>query len=458
MHSDFPFLAPEQVLTEQHDLLNYGRDWLKDYQARPSCILLPRNEEQVIAIVRQCNEKGIALVPSGGRTGLSGGATATQGEVVISLEKMNAIKSCDASARLLTVEPGVITAKIHEAATAHNLFFPVEFTTKGSSQIGGNAATNAGGIRVVKYGMVRDWIVGLRVVTGSGELLVLNGSLMKNNTGYDFRHLFIGSEGTLGIITELTLRLTQPPRDRIRMIAACASTKKVYDLFSHLRSTALDISAFEYFSEAGLSKVLAHHPLKRPFNDIHPHYALIELERSSEQDERSFEILSPLIESEDIRDLVISSSSKQADDFLDLRERIGETLSTHYYPHKNDLSVPVAQVARFIDALHELLAMKAPDLTYVIFGHIGDGNLHLNILKPDALSICQFLERCHPLDHEVFSLVKKFHGSISAEHGVGLLKKNYLHYTRSAEEIALMKGIKQVFDPRGIMNPGKIFA
>ena len=453
-----PFLSPDQIKTSPEDRAYYGRDWLKDYTPAPSLILFPKSTEDVAAIVRSCRTHRLSIVPSGGRTGLSGGATATKGEIIVSLEKMNRIVKVDPVARNLTAEAGVITETIQRAAEDLGFYFPVEFTTKGSSMIGGNIATNAGGIRVIKYGNIRSWILGLTVVTGSGEILHLNGELIKNNTGYDLRHLFIGSEGTLGIITEACLALSQKPHDRVRILCGCAGTEQVLAAFHTLRMSGLEMSAFEYFSDKGLQKVLAHHPLPSPFTASYPAYFLLELEITPHEPRENIEsVLGALLEEETILDAVISASPKQSDDLLALRERIGETLSSHYYPHKNDISVPIASIPQFLSELEALLKVAYPSYEIVVFGHIGDGNLHVNIVKPSSLSREEFLTSCHEVDHKIFTLVQQYRGSISAEHGVGLLKKEFLTYSRSTEEISLMRGIKKVFDPDGILNPGKIF-
>ena len=451
-------LQPSQILSSDADKKHYGKDWLKCFTAAPSLILLPSSESEVQAIIKICNVQKIVIVPSGGRTGLSGGATATQGEVIVSLEKMNKVIEVNELDRTITAQAGVITQKIQDAAAAHNLYFPVEFTTKGSSHIGGNVATNAGGIRVVKYGHTRDWVVGMKVVTGKGDILELNGALFKNNTGYDLRAIFMGSEGTLGIITEITLRLIARPFERVRMLVALNDINGVLPLFKEARSAFSSLSAFEYFAENGLSRVLAHNALTRPFAKIYPNYVLVEVEiEKADEREKLEEFFTAQIENGKIEDVVISQTQKQAEELIELRERIGETLSTHYFPHKNDLSVPVPMIPKFVSALHNLVEKEYPGFEVVIFGHIGDGNLHVNVLKPPSLPADQFFTFCHEADRKIFALVQEFKGSISAEHGIGLLKKDFLHFSRSSAEIGYMKEIKKIFDPNLILNRGKIF-
>ena len=234
--------------------------------------------------------------------------------------------------------------------------------------------------------------------------------------------------------------------------------RQALPIFERARDRFRGLSAFEFFSEAGLARVLAHHPLPRPFASIYPAYVLVEIERDSETPPDDLEeFFAGLIECGLAADALLSQSQRQADEFMAMRERIGETLSTHYFPHKNDLAVPIPAVPQFVEELTALLTAEYPGMEAVIFGHLGDGNLHVNVLKPEGLGPEQFLAACHAADHKIFGLVAKFGGSISAEHGIGLLKKEFLHYCRSPAEIAIMRGIKAVFDPNGILNPGKIF-
>ncbi len=450
-------LPNDAVLTGENDLQKYGRDWLKDFPAKPSVILLPRTIAEVQEILRTCSAQKIAVVPSGGRTGLSGGATATQGEVVLSLEKMNRVLEVNRLDRTLRCEAGLITQKAQEEAAAHGLYFPLDFASKGSSQIGGNIATNAGGIRVLKYGNFRDWVLGLAVVTASGELLKLNGALYKNNTGYDLRNLMIGSEGTLGVIVEATLRLTQPPPEVTRILLGLPTIQAALDVYESMRDRFRELSAFEFFEHNALQKVMAHHRLSAPFAEAHPHYVVLELEGTGQAfHDASHGALEKFIEDGSVADAVISASSKQADALLAYRELISETLSSTSILHKNDLSVPISKIANFVPELQELIAQHYSGCELVLFGHIGDGNLHVNILNSSGLAPQAFYDFCKQRDPEIFALVQKHHGSISAEHGVGLLKRSFLDYSRSAAEIALMRGIKILLDPSEILNPGKL--
>lgn len=451
-------LGQAKVKTDSQSLETYSQDWCKEYTGSASCVIFPESSEDVISVVNWAKEHCIALVPSGGRTGLSGGATALSSEAVISTEKMANILSTNAAARTITCQAGVITSRIQEAADQLGLFFPVEFASQSSSQIGGNIATNVGGIHVVRYGNIRDWVLGLKVVTGEGKLIDLNGSLVKNRTGYDLCSLMIGSEGTLGIITEATLRLTSKPSDTIRVLCGLKSHLEALELLPRVRDQFSTMSAFEYFSRLGMEYVLKHSDLSDPFPEVFEHYVLIEIEVDTSETQSLIETaFFELLEEGLVPFVVVSQSSKQAKELLEIRERIGEILASHYVPHKNDISVPVADTAVFLTKLTELCQASYKDFDVVVFGHLGDGNFHINIVKPDDWDTKKFSEYCHNADNDLFALVRELSGSISAEHGVGLLKKDFLGYSRSAEEISIMKGIKSLFDPRGILNPGKIF-
>jgi glycolate oxidase subunit GlcD len=452
------FLPLERILSDAQSKVFYGRDWLKDFQPNPSLIVLPETTAEVQHIISTCIKHRIPIVPSGGRTGLSGGAAATQGEVVVSLERMRSILDINAVDRTVTCQAGVTLEQLQVAVAQQGLYFPVDFSSRGSAQIGGNIATNAGGIRVIKYGNYRDSVLGLTVVTGTGDILKLNGSLFKNNSGYDLRNLFVGSEGTLGIITEATLTLTSPPHECIRALCGLEGTDSILPLLQHCRSSGLDVSAFELMERLPFQEVVTRRGLRDPLSEPHNSYALIEFEmRNSSEIEAAQETLAHAYEHKLIRDVVLSESAAQATELMNLRDLISETLSQHYTIHKNDISVPIAKIPDFIRDLHTSIRAAYPTFQVAIFGHVGDGNLHVNVLKPSGMTDADFWSLCHSADDLIFERVAQFQGSISAEHGVGLLKRDFLHYCRSPQEIAMMRGIKAVFDPHGILNPGKVF-
>lgn len=450
-------LKPSQITTQTEDLQTFGKDWSIYFAANASAIVFPESHDDVVKIVQWARLHKVALVPSGGRTGLSSAATASQQEVVVAFDRMNQILNFDESDLVVTLQPGVITEVLQNFAKEKGYFFPIDFAAKGSSQIGGNIATNAGGVKVVKYGLTRQWVAGLRVVTGSGESLYLNKSLKKNATGYDLRQLFIGSEGTLGFITEVEILLAPAAPDckvLILGIDHLENALAIYREFNKLFS----ITACEFFSQQALEKVLHHHPkLKAPFEQQTPYYLLLELEDTAHDTEDRLEkAFTQTMENGWVLDGVISQNSQQAENFWALREYISESL-TPESPYKNDVAVRISKVPEFVKKTQALLQKEYPDFQVIWFGHIGDGNVHINILKPKDMEKADFIQRCQKTDALLYEQIRLFEGSISAEHGVGLAKKKFLSCTRSLEEIQIMRQIKKIFDPDNIINPGKIF-
>lgn len=451
------FLPKDRMITEGSDLTEYGRDWTRYYTPNPKAILFPINTDEVQKIIQWARKNKIKLVPSGGRTGLSGGAVAKNAEVVLSLTKMNKILEFNPIDMTLTCEAGSVTEEVQDFVTEKGFHFPVDFAARGSSQIGGNVATNVGGLNVVRYGLMREWVAGLEVVTGSGEILNLNNSLVKNATGYDLRHLFIGSEGTLGIVTKVTLKLTNLPKTTSVLILGLQDAKNVSAVFQKFREH-VTLTAFEFFTHEAMTHVLHHHSeLATPLESKSPLYILVETETDTEDKMQSaLNAFEYCLEQGLIQDGVISQSEQQAENFWKYRDYISESLAPHT-PYKNDISVRISQVTDFIKLSDQLLKAEYPQYEVVWFGHIGDGNLHINILKPKNASMDEFVKNCQKVDQILFSTIQKFEGSISAEHGVGLSKKPFLQYTKSPQEIEIMKQIKRVFDPDLILNPGKIF-
>lgn len=449
-------LPPQAILSSQEDRAFYGTDSCAEFKGEAALVLLPENTEQTSQIIKRCFENKIAVVPSGGRTGYSGGATALNQEIVVSTERMRQLGTIDLAARTLRCGAGVKTETIQQTASAAGLFYPVDFASRGSSCIGGNIATNAGGIRVLRYGLTRDWIAGLTLVTGTGEILNLNGELIKNQTGFDLRGLMIGSEGLLGIVTEAVVKLSEPARPSIRFLAGCNSLTDAIDFLAFLRRRSWVVTLCEYFDRRSLEVVRSQNQLRPPFSETYDVNLLLEVE-GFESKELLEEHLNELIEKEVCQELIVAASSSQAEALLSYRDLISESLRKCGVPHKNDISIPIRKIPNFVDDLRASIADEKPQIDISVFGHLGDGNLHINILKPAQEELSQFRSRMHQLDGKVFSLVKKYEGSISAEHGVGLLKRQYLHYSRSEHEIAMMRQIKAIFDPGGILNPGKVF-
>ena len=449
---DFPadFLSEEPA-----DLAEYGRDWTRIYAINPCAVAFPRTTAEVSRLLALCAMHHQAVVPSGGRTGLSGGAVAQRGELVLSLSRMRRLDPVELLGATVRVQAGVVTEAVHRHAAPHGLQWPVDFASKGSSQVGGNIATNAGGVRVIRYGMTRQWVLGLQVVLASGEVLELNGALEKNNTGLDLRQLFIGSEGTLGVITEATLKLTRLPNHSDVLFFAVADLPAVLALFRELRRTPFTVAAFEFLTERCLRRVTAHRKLSSPLQGEASHYVLCELEGAEGPALEAW--LETVFARGLVRDGTRAENLGQAAALWALREGISESLSATGFPYKNDIALPVAALEAFCAQLEQWLARDYPSFELCLFGHIGDGNLHVNVMKPDAMEKAAFLRATHAADHDLFALVSRHGGTISAEHGIGLLKKAYLSYARAPAELSLFRAVKAALDPLGILNPGKIF-
>lgn len=450
--TDFPDI---EKLTDAESRVHYGRDWTRFWTPEPLAVVFPRSTDDVVQLVRWARAEKTALVPSGGRTGLSGGACAPGGEVVVSFEKMRAITRLDEIEPSITVHAGTTIGELQRHAAENSLYYPVDWAAAESSQAGGSVATNAGGIRVLRYGMTRDWVRGLTVVTGAGDVLELNRGLVKNNAGLDLRHLMIGSEGVLGLITEVTFGLIDPPPQRSVLLLAFSGLEAIMPAFRALRA-GLDLSAFEFFDSASVEHVASASGAAFPLETPAPFFAVVEFDDPDEsRQEAALEVFERLAEDGRVVDGLISQSQAQAAELWHWREAISESIAPST-PYKNDLSVRISAVPEFLAALDHLVGKQYPEFQVVWFGHIGDGNLHMNVLKPDAWSVDDFRAACDKLSPEVFGLVGKFGGSLSAEHGVGLLKRDYLELIKTREEIDLMRSVKRAFDPDGILNPGKL--
>jgi FAD/FMN-containing dehydrogenase len=448
---DFP---ADLVTREAGDLAELGKDWTRVTPPAPWGVARPRTTEEVSRLVSLADRHKVAVVPSGGRTGLAGGALAASGELVVSLQRMRRMDPVDLLGSTVRVQAGAVTAEVHEHCAPHGLTWPVDFASKGSSHVGGNIATNAGGVKVIRYGLTRQWVLGLQVVLPSGEVLELNGALEKNNTGLDLRQLFIGSEGTLGIVTEATLKLAKLPGPQRVFLFGVRDLAAVLALFREARRAPFTISAYEFFTDRCLARLLRHRSLRAPLASPSSYFVLLEVETPDDAFLESW--TTSLFERGLIEDGTMAQHSTQAAELWALREGISESLSATGLPHKNDVALPVRALEAFCAELGALFAARYPGWEICLFGHIGDGNLHINVMKPDGMDKPTFLAKTKEADHDLFALVKKHAGSISAEHGIGLLKKPYLGYSRTPEEIALMKAIKRAVDPNGIMNPGKV--
>ncbi len=447
-------LSPDFLRIDAETLAEYGRDWTRVHTPDPAAVVLPVSTAEVSTFLRLANEHRVPVVPSGGRTGYAAGAVAASGEVVLSTSRMRRMDPVDTSGLTLRVQAGAVTQAVHEHVAPQGLTWPVDFASKGSSQIGGNIATNAGGVKVIRYGLTRQWVLGLQVVLAGGEVLELNGALEKNNTGVDLRQLFIGSEGILGVVTEATLKLSPKPGELSVLLFAVDGLAGVLALFRAVRRAPLVLSAFEFFTDKCLARLQRHRQKRAPFEQPASAYVLVEVEARDTAAVEAF--VAEVFERGLAEDGVLAQSATQAQELWSLREGISESLAATGLPHKNDIALPVAALEAFCAELDSVFAARYPGFEVCVFGHIGDGNLHINIMKPDDMDKPAFLQQAKRADEDMFALVKQHGGSISAEHGIGLLKKDFLHYSRTPEEIALMRALKGVLDPRGILNPGKV--
>ena len=371
---------------------------------------------------------------------------------------MTRMDAVDPLAQTVRVQAGAVTEAVHKHCAPLGLTWPVDFASKGSSQIGGNIATNAGGVKVIHYGVARQWVLGLQVVTMAGDVLELGGALEKNNTGVDLRQLFIGTEGTLGVITEATLKLTKLPGLLDVFFFAVLDMASVLSLFQEARRAPFTVLAYECLAHGCLKAVEWNLKVKSPFQAEHGYYVLLEVERPASPHAQGVldQWLASMFEKGLVQDGTLAQSPAEAEKLWQLREGISESLARKGLCHKNDIALPVAALEDFTKDMREMFKKRHSELEVFVFGHIGDGNLHVNTVKPDTMAKEEFLELCHEADTGMFELVQKHKGSISAEHGIGLLKKSALRYTRTPQEIDYFRAIKRVFDPKGLLNPGKI--
>lgn len=458
LHLDtFQSIVGDRWTKQADDLKVYGKDWTKA-NPNPSLVIFPKSTDEVAKILRYCHQNRIRVVPSGGRTGLAGAANALQQEVVVSLEKMNRILGIDPINLSITAEAGAIIETLQKAARDAGLFYPVDLAAKGSCQLGGNIATNAGGLKLIRYGGTREQVLGLEVVLADGTVIDLNFDLRKNNSGYDLKHLFIGSEGTLGIVTKATMKLVPPPKDLRLACMATDSFENVTKLLGLVNLRGIYPTAIEFFTHACLDLVLRHSKQRRnPFQDRAAVYVLLECEKEAPGAPDPLEpFLEEAFEKGLISDAVIASNSAEFNNIWGLRENISESVAQEGHVRKNDISLPISSLPAFIKEMETVLA-KIKGVQMFLFGHIGDGNLHLNYVGNPNQDYEEFKAVTRDTEKEIFKLVRAYKGSISAEHGIGLLKKADLHFCAPAEAVDLMRKIKAVFDPHGILNPGKIF-
>ena len=451
------------VLTDPAEMSPYLTDYRGNYHGRALAVVKPANTEEVAAIVKLCLEAGVPIVPQGGNTGLCGGATPLPDgqSVLVSLSRLNRIRALDADNDTICVEAGCTLAAVQEAAAAAGRLFPLSLASGGSCEIGGNLSTNAGGVQVLRYGNMRELTLGLEVVLPDGR--VWNGlrGLRKDNTGYDLKQLFIGAEGTLGIITAAVLKLFPAPKTRATAWVNVPTPAAAVALLARFRAACGDrVSAFEIIGRPLLELAFRHIPRCRPPLSTPSDWSvLVELSETS-TDVPLLALLEQTLDAAigagEASDAAIAATQSQADAFWNLRENANEAQKNEGFSIKHDISVPVSRIPEFIARADAALRAWLPDVRIVTFGHIGDGNLHYNLFPPPGEDEAAFIARSGEANRIVYELVTGLEGSISAEHGLGQLKREANCRYKDAVELELMRTIKRALDPHGLMNPGKV--
>ncbi|MCZ4305337.1 FAD-binding oxidoreductase [Zoogloeaceae bacterium G21618-S1] len=456
-------VGQSHVLTNADDQSPYMTDWRGRYHGTAHAVVRPAGTMQVAKVVRLCHELGVGVVPQGGNTGLCGGATPREGDdvIVLALDRLKAIRAIDPVDNTMLVEAGCTLAQIQAAAEGVDRLFPLSLASEGSCQIGGNIATNAGGVHVVRYGNTRQQVLGLELVLPDGTIWNGLRSLLKDNTGYDLKQLFIGAEGTLGVITAATLRLMPRPKQRAVAWLAVTDPKAALSLLSAARDRLGErVSAFELISQNALDVVLRHIPGARlPLAQSPPWSALLEVSdvaADTKLDEALESLAADAFEAGWVSDAAIAASGAQCEALWALRENISEAQRIEGLSIKHDVSLPVSAIPAFLDAAEQALAADFPSARIVAFGHMGDGNLHYNLSSVDAAQNAALIAQTEAVNRCVHDIVAGFDGSISAEHGIGQLKREEMARYKSSVELALMRRIKDAIDPRGLMNPGKV--
>ncbi|HSH08290.1 MAG TPA: FAD-binding oxidoreductase [Burkholderiales bacterium] len=448
------------VLTEAGDMAPYLVDWRKQFSGPADCVVRPANTAEVAAVVAQCARAGVAIVPQGGNTGLCGASVpgGRQREIVLSLTRMNRIRAIDPLNDTLIAEAGCVLADIQRAAREADRFFPLSLGAEGSCRIGGNLSTNAGGVNVLRFGNARDQVLGLEVVLPDGRVWDGLRGLRKDNTGYDLKQLFIGAEGTLGIITAAVLKLYPQPLSSATAWFGLATPRQAIELLALLRARLGDrLTAFELLARVCIDAALAHIPgIVDPLPAPHPWYVLVELGDSDPEPvlrQRAEQAFAESLERGVARDVVLAQSGAQSQALWAIRERMPEAQLENV---KHDISVPLSLIPEFITRGAAALARAFPGIVIYAFGHAGDGNLHYNVGFADPAANAALMRRRAEVSAVVYEVVDALGGSISAEHGLGQLKRDEIRKHKSALELELMGRLKQALDPDGLMNPGKV--
>ncbi|MFO1137220.1 MAG: FAD-binding oxidoreductase [Rhodoblastus sp.] len=432
------------------------------YRGAARAVVRPGSVEEVSRLLAYCNARGVKIVPQGGNTGLVGGQVPSQAgdEIVLSLRRLNRVREIDATGNTLIVDAGITLQGAQEAADKVDRLFPLSLPSEGSCTIGGNLSTNAGGVAALAYGVARDLAMGIEVVLADGRVMSDLCKVKKNNTGYDLKNLFIGAEGTLGVITGAVLRLFPKPRARATGFVGLASPEAALGLLDIALSRAgSDVKSFEIIPRIGIDFVLRHGADTRdPLQEKHAWYVLIELASQTDAaPEAALEnLLGEAIEQGFVEDAAIAASLDQRNDFWRLRELLSEVQKHEGGSIKHDVSVPISAAPAFLADVERDVAAAVPGARMVAFGHLGDGNIHCNVSQPVGADKQAFLDRWHDVNAIVHGLVAKYQGSISAEHGIGVMKRDELPHVKDPVAMELMRTLKQTLDPKGILNPGKV--
>jgi len=456
-------VGPAGLITSPMEVAPYATDWRKRFLGRPAAVVRPASTAEVAEVVRACAESRTAIVPQGGNTGLCGAATpdASGTQIVLNLSRMNRVRAIDTRNNTMTVEAGCVLANLQNTAEEAGRLFPLSLAAEGSCEIGGNLSTNAGGTAVLRYGNARELVLGLEVVLPSGEVWDGLRGLRKDNTGYDLKQLFIGAEGTLGVITAAVLKLFPLPKSHATAVVALQDSEKALALLDRaLEACGERLTGFELFSDLCLSLVLKHfRDTAAPFPRRFPHYVLMELSdtQSGEGVKTLIEsMLEAALEEKNILDAAVAQSETQSRAFWSLREFISEA-QAHEGPNiKHDVSIPISRISEFIATTDAELERAHRGVRMVTFGHLGDGNLHYNVSAPEGVAPEVFVMHTAAINRIVHDGVARFGGSISAEHGLGQLKREEIRRYKSPLELELMRKLKRALDPDGIMNPGKV--
>src|SRR5436305_2491927 len=452
-------VGDKYAVTDPAEIAPYVTEERDLFHGRSPLVLRPGSTAEVSAICKLASEQRIALVPQGGNTGLVGGQTPHHGEVVISMRRMDKIRDIDTASNTMTCEAGVVLQVAQQRASEVDRLFPLSLGAEGSCTIGGNLSTNAGGTTALAYGVAREMALGVEVVLADGRILNLLSKLKKDNTGYDLRNLFIGAEGTLGIITAATLKLFPKPRAIETAFVGLKSPEAALKLLTIAQSEAAKaLTSFELLSEMAVDFSIRHGiDVRDPLQAKHPWYVLMELSSAGDDARAPLEtILTRAMEDEVIDDAVIAANLSQRASFWKLRDEMSAAQKPEGGSIKHDISVPVAAVPAFIAQANAAMGKLIPGARPVAFGHLGDGNIHYNVSQPIGADAAGFLARWHEVNDVVFGIVLRMGGSISAEHGIGVLKRDELPEVKDKVAIELMRGIKAMLDPLGIMNPGKV--